>query len=175
MRTAWVLAVAVGSGCAVAPAERNREILETCASLAGLPVDVEGFAVCRADVRAAVITVHYLRENPRGEMHVMRFAESPNEQHPDDLRSLELHLAAIAAGKEEFLVLEEDTPDATIEEPLRGAFYRFTEAGMAWGGYTGLWRRVLDQGAWIYFVDVVTPDRPSTEFVLSILRAFGAL
>ena len=110
-----VLFVFFVAGCSLAPSERNRELLTLAVDGAGLPADVEGFAVTEASLRPAALAFHYVRPEPPGAFHVLRFAESAHEQNPRELRSLEQLLETVGAGKEAFRVVEETLmPEKTL-------------------------------------------------------------
>ena len=164
----------LGAGCASVPREGNSAILALAVARVGLPTEIRGFVPAQARLRPDSLTFHFLREDPPGEFWVIRFAESPTEQKPQELESLDGIIATVRAGKNAFELGKEETISFGEEGGVRGFRYRWREEGKQYHGFLCLWRVQVGEGAWIFVFNINAPEAPAQEELKEILSALGA-
>jgi hypothetical protein len=158
--SAGAVLAALAAGCAALPAERNQEIVEAVCAAADLPVRLAGFGAEETAVRADYLQVRYFRDAPPAELVLLRFAESPVEQKPYELRSLDTALEGIRAVAEGFVLDTRYTMVGTGHTPpIESAWYRFVEAEAERDGCLCVWHEPLERGGWVYVLKIVAPRR----------------
>lgn len=174
-RCLWACLCVLWCGCASTPADRNWTVLQTALTEAELPAELHGFRAQEGLLTRKVLRFRYVREEPPAMLWLLRFAESPTEQYPHDVRSFDSSLEEVRAATEGFDLSERIRLLSKANTPIQGAHYSFREEGEERAGFLCQWADRQEPGAAVFILRVVAPETVTVGEVQGILRAVGAL
>lgn len=118
------------------------------------------------------MTFQYLGAQPGAGFSVTCFAESPAEQHPDELTSLASLSELLFQLKKECTAEGEAVFFKETDTPAQAEFFSFTEAGKRRHGALCIWRRRKEPGAWVYVLNLTFAESADREAFRALLGRF---
>lgn len=170
----WLLMVTAGLGlvgCATMPSDTHAALMADAASAAGFQPALGSLHLRQVNLKPEVMTCHYMGEEGRQVCWVLRFAESPFEQKPGALRDAQQLLDSIAEDKADFQRSHEVAIQPVPDRSVNVRFYAFKESDAAMQGCVCVWREPLGYGAWVYVLNMVSPDALTQVQVEAVLKA----